>query len=283
MDHPKTITKNHLQIIGHPDSQEVLVFVHGFGTDLTFWSRITPPFMATHRIVLFDNAGVGQSDRSAFAQHHYLNLHAYATDLLEICEALQLKGATMIGHSAGAMIGALASLRQPERFSRLVFIGASPRYLNDVDYHGGLTEGDLSATYTAVMEDFSNWVTQFTPGAMNAPEKPELAHYFSETLRLIPPEQVLTALCAILQSDHRADIEKIALPTLIIQSQQDFFVPHEVAHYLHTHIAGSQLATIQAKGHFPHLSAPEEVIAAIQAFLPAPAKGSSSSRTTGSD
>jgi sigma-B regulation protein RsbQ len=59
----------------------------------------------------------------------------------------------------------------------------------------------------------------------------------------------------------------VSVPTLIIQSRNDYFVPIDVAEYIHTHIPNSELTVINAHGHLPHVSAPEEVIAAINRFI----------------
>ena len=78
---------------------------------------------------------------------------------------------------------------------------------------------------------------------------------------------MLTVLCSILQQDYRKDIEHVATPALIIQSQRDPFVPPFVANYLHNHLPGSRLAVIEAAGHLPHVSAPGEVAKAILDFI----------------
>ena len=75
----------------------------------------------------------------------------YATDLLEVCDALALKSAILVGHSAGAMVCALAALRRPSLVSRLVMISASPRYIDDVSCRGGFTRQDVDALYKQVM------------------------------------------------------------------------------------------------------------------------------------
>ena len=56
-------------------------------------------------------------------------------------------------------------------------------------------------------------------------------------------------------------------PVLLIQSHDDYFVPASVAEYLHAHIRGSVLKTIDAEGHLPHISAPDKVVAALREFL----------------
>jgi len=259
--------KNNVRILGNLDSGKSIILVHGFGTDQTSWNSMIPAFAEDHRIIVFDNVGAGESDPEAFVQYKYLGLKSYTRDLLDICEALEIRDACVIGHSAGGMIGALATIAGKQHFSKLVLLGASPRYLDDAQYVGGFTENDLKTIYSTVVENFLGWVDDFAPKAMNHPDKPELSQHFADTIRRIKPENVLTVLCAILQSDHREDIQDIDVPTLIIQAREDLFVPMEVALYLRDNIRDSRLVSIQACGHFPHMSAPQEVVRAIRGFL----------------
>ncbi len=118
------LRRNNVKVIGNQHAADTLVFVHGFGTDQTAWREVAAAFVTDHRVVLLDNVGAGASDAAAFAQHRYLNLRRYATDLVEVCAALALERPILIGHSMGAMICALATLERPGLASKLVFIGA---------------------------------------------------------------------------------------------------------------------------------------------------------------
>lgn len=267
MTHRPLLTRHNVKVSGNPQAARSLVFVHGFGTDRTVWDGITPAFEDRWRIVTFDNAGAGAADPAAFVQHRYLGLNGYADDLLQLCRDLELADACVVGHSAGGMIAALATLAEPRRFSALVMLGASPRYLDDAGYVGGFTEADLQAIYSRIVGGFQPWVDQLAATAMGNADRPELARQFAQTLGRVPPERALTVLCSILQSDHRADVERITQPTLIVQSREDVFVPGAVARFLHERIRGSRLAEIDASGHFPQLSAPAEVIGALRTFL----------------
>jgi sigma-B regulation protein RsbQ len=259
--------KNNVKVLGNLASGKSLVLVHGFGTDQTSWNSLIPAFAEDHKIIVFDHVGAGESDPEAFVQYKYLSLKSYTGDLLDICEDLGVQDACVIGHSAGGMIAALATIARKQHFSKLVLLGASPKYLNDAQYVGGLTENDLKTIYSTVVDNFLGWVSDFAPKAMNDPEKPELAQHFAQTIRRIKPENVLTVLCSILQSDYRREIQNIALPTLILHTREDLFVPLDVALYLRDHIPHSRLVSIQARGHFPHMSAPQEVARAIRGFL----------------
>jgi sigma-B regulation protein RsbQ len=267
MSHPDPLRKNNVRVTGQLGSPRCLVFVHGFGTDQTAWHPVAAEFEAEFQVVLLDAVGAGQSDPAAFVQHKYLKLQPYADDLLDVCDALSLDRPVVIGHSAGAMAAALAAVKRPERFGGLVMLGASPRYLNDDGYVGGFTEADLSQVYSSVLGSFADWVASFAPMAMGNPERPELARRFAQTLQAVPPDRVLTVLCSILQSDHRAEMSAVRVPTLILQAQGDGLVPLAVAEFLHRQIMGSQLKMLNASGHFPHLSAPQVVVDAMRGFV----------------
>lgn len=270
-DSSRVLRRHHATVLGHPDADRSVILSHGLGGDQTVWQQILPLFdTATAegwRVVLYDHAGAGRSDPAAFVQHRYLSLSAYADDLIELCDALQLGAVVGIGHSMGAMINVLASLRRPELFSRLVLIGASPCYREDGDYHGGLTHQALNEVYSAMRHDRDRWAGQFAPRTLGPEARPVHVQTFARALAAIPEERLLTVACAVFQSDHRADLGRITHPTLIVQSQDDPLVPQSVADYLHAHIPGSTLTGIAASGHLPHMTSPAAVRAAIQPFL----------------
>ena len=261
------LAKNQVVVAGNPDARRTLVFSHGFGTDQSTWQTLTSSFRDDYRLVLFDHVGGGRADPAAFEQHRYLNLQAYANDLLAICEALRIEDAVLVGHSAGAMAGALAAIKQPRRFAKLVLIAASPRYINDGDYHGGFTKAQLADLYSTVLGRFSEWVNELAPIAIGTDDRPDLVRSFADTLRTIPPERALTVLCSFLQSDHRADLARITQPTLLVHGRDDFFVPDSVVRFMQGAIRDGEVAWVNATGHFPHLVAPDETVAAMRAFL----------------
>lgn len=263
------LDNNCVTVLGNPDAAQTLIFAHGFGSDQTAWQSITPAFEDRYRIVLFDHAWHGGSERTAFAPHRYLNLHAYAQDLLGICQSLDLSNAVAIGHSVGAMIALLASIERPVHFSSLVMIGASARYLDAPDYTGGFNSDDLASVYREIMANYTRWVDQFAPLMIGEDQPPHFTRKFAASLKAIPKEHALTVACAIFQSDHRADLAHVSLPTLLLQTREDPAVPMSAASYLHDHIAGSVLRVIDTCGHLPHVTAPLQIVQAIDDFLSA--------------
>lgn len=115
----------HVREIGSGD--RIVVLAHGFGTDQSAWQRILPYF-SHYRIILYDLVCAGSVNPDYFDFARYTTLDAYVDDLLNILDALGIDRCAYIGHSVSAMIGILASIRRPELFSKLILIGASPRY-----------------------------------------------------------------------------------------------------------------------------------------------------------
>lgn len=261
------LKKNHVTIAGNLRSDKTMMFVHGFGTDQSAWRSVTPAFSNEYRLVLLDNVGANGADTDVFVPHRYQTLDKYADDLLDICDVMNVRDAILVGHSLGGMISILAGIRSPAYFSKIAVIGASPCYLNMNGYYGGLTHNDILDIYAAVQHNHWEWASSFAQMSMKNPDKPDLANEFAETLRKIPTARVLTVLQTIFQTDYREEISKLNIPTLIIQSQEDDFVPMQVAEFIHEKINGSKLEIIETIGHLPHITAPQKVISALARFI----------------
>lgn len=250
---------------GVGDDPRPIVLVHGFGTDQRVWDEVGPALTADHRVIRLDNAGSGGAT-DAFVGYQYLNLSRYARDVLDVLEELDLRDVTVVGHSAGAMIALLAAV-ESTRIGRLVLIGASPRYLDEPGYRGGMSEADVNAIYTAITLGYDSWADGFAPLALQQPPETDKAQAFADCIKALPVERTLTVLCSIFQSDHRASVARVRQPTLVVQTAHDPFVPIDVAHYLRDHIADSRLAVIDAIGHLPQLTAPELLVDTLRSFV----------------
>lgn len=257
--------RNNVNLLGN--GSQTLVFAHGFGSNQTAWRHQIAAFASNYRIVLFDHVGAGKSDFNAYSPRRYSSLYAYAEDLLDLCSELKLKSCILVGHSVSGMVSLLAALVEPQCFSQLIFVGASPRYLNDQGYVGGFEQSDLDALYSAMSTNYYAWASGFAPLVMGNPDKPELATEFASTLAAIRPDIAQAVARMIFESDHRAELPRLKTPTLILQSSNDIAVPPEVGRYMADKIPHSQLINIAAQGHLPHLSAPDTVTNVIASCL----------------
>ena len=262
------LRRNNVTVTGVPDGPPI-VFAHGFGCDQQMWSRVAPAFESDHRVVLFDHVGAGGSDLSAYDPVRHGRLEGYAADLVDVLDALGLPPVVFVGHSVSAMMGVLAAADRPELFDRLVLVGPSPRYVDDVGYRGGFTQAEIDELLDTMDGNYLGWSQHIAPVVMGVPDRPELGEELTSSFCRTDPAIARRCARTTFLSDNRRDLERVQTPALVVQSREDAIAPVEVGKYVHEHLQHSQFALLQATGHCPNLSAPEELLSVMQRYLAA--------------
>jgi sigma-B regulation protein RsbQ len=257
--------RNNVNVSGQ--GTRAVMFSHGFGCDQSMWSEVARAFEPDFRVILFDHVGAGQSDLTAYDARKYASLEGYADDVVEIGRALDLKDAIFVGHSVSAMIGALASLNAPEMFSDLVMVGPSPRYVDDGDYVGGFSHNQVEELLEFLADNHLGWSAAMAPAIIGNPDRPELGERLTNSFCATDPEIARQFARTTFFSDNRADLPRLAVRTLVLQCREDIIAPPCVGEYVHAQVPNSTYVLLNATGHCPNLSAPDEVTAAIRAFV----------------
>jgi pimeloyl-ACP methyl ester carboxylesterase len=245
----------------------ILVLQHGFGTDQTVWHKLLHGLEPHFQIVRMDLAGAGSRGWQSYDPARYDHIEAHADDLLQVLDDLGIEECLFVGASVGSMVGLLASIERPRLFRKVICIGASPRYLNAPDYVGGFEQEHLDAMYELMNRDYQGWISGFAPLAVRGLPESEAVREFSDSLFSLRPDIALSTARMIFQSDYRKQLALIDAPVVLLQTRNDIAVPNEVGKYLGTHIRNSILEVMPTEGHFPHLSAPEIVLSALQRHL----------------
>ena len=165
------------------------------------------------------------------------------------------------------MIGMLAALKAPGLFARMVMVCPSPRYINDEGYTGGFSRADIDDLLQVLESNFMGWSRSTAPAIMGNAERPELAQALSDSFCRTDPAIAKAFARVTFLSDLRSSLPLLALPTLILQTRADMVAPLEVGAYMRATLPDCRLVLMEATGHCPHMSAPEETIAAIKRFL----------------
>ena len=260
------LERNNVKERGNPDGQPML-FAHGFGCDQNMWRYVTPAFEDRYRIILFDHVGAGDSDISAYDFEKYDDLDGYATDIVDICREMELEDVVFVGHSVAAMMGVLAAKREPELFSSLVLVGPSPRYIDDNGYRGGFSREEIDDLLVSLESNFLGWSAQLAPAIMGNPDRPHLGEELTNLFCRTDPEIAAHFAKVTFTSDNRSDIEQVEVPSLVLQCSDDIIAPDGVGEYVAEKMPNAEYVKMEAVGHCPNLSAPEETIEAIENFL----------------
>jgi len=260
------LSRNNVKVCGR--GTQPMLFAHGFGCDQNMWRYVTPAFEDDYRVVLFDYVGSGRSDLAAYDARRYSTLDGYAQDVLDVCAALALRDVVLVGHSVSSMVAVLAANREPERFSRLVLIGPSPRYVNDAPrYVGGFERADIEGLLEMMDRNFIGWASFLAPAIIKNPDRPELGEELTASFCSTDPRIARRFAEATFFADNREDLGRVRVPALVMQCTDDMIAPMEVGEYVHRSMPGSTLRVMKATGHCPHMSHPEETVEAIREYL----------------
>ncbi|MFI2026511.1 alpha/beta fold hydrolase [Streptomyces buecherae] len=260
------LRRNNVTVAGNPQGPTV-VLAHGFGCDQNMWRLTVPALADAYRLVLFDYVGCGRSDLTAFSEERYASMEGYARDVVEVCEALDLRDAPFVGHSVSSMVGVLAAETAPERIGSLVMVAPSPRYVDDEGYHGGFSAQDIDELLASLESNYLGWSAAMAPVIMGHPDRPELGEELKNSFCATDPDMARVFARTTFLSDTRDDLARVKIPTLVLECVQDAIAPREVGAFVHQAIPGSTLVTLDTTGHCPHLSAPEATNEAIRDFL----------------
>ncbi len=259
------LKRNNVQISGN--GTQVIMFAHGFGCDQGMWRYITPAFEKEYQIVLFDYVGCGKSDIGSYTEARYGSLEGYALDIIEICRELKLKDVIFVGHSVSSMVGMLASIREPHLFKSLILVCPSPCYINKPGYYGGFEEKDLEDLMEVMDNNYVGWASFLAPVVMKNPGSPELTEELENSFCSMDKEITANFARVTFFSDNRSDLQKVLVPSLILQCAEDDIASKEVGQYVHRELKGSEIRYMKATGHCPHMSHPDETIKCIQEYV----------------
>lgn len=261
-----SLARHNVTVTGRAEGPPVM-FAHGFGCDQNMWRFVAPAFEDAFRVICFDHAGAGSADPAAYDEQRHSSLQGYADDVLDILHALEATGVVFVGHSVSSMIGVLAAVAEPERFAKLVLVCPSPRYVDDEGYVGGFTEADVRELLESLDSNYLGWSSAMAPVIMGNEDRPELSGELTESFCRTDPHIARRFAEVTFTSDNRSDLALVRTPALVLQCASDAIAPVSVGRYVADELPDATLVLLQATGHCPNLSAPEETVAAMSPFL----------------
>jgi len=266
MNKDEILKRNNVNVIGTGD--QTLLFAHGFGCDQNMWRLLTPLLSEKFKIVLFDYVGSGKSDPKAFDTEKYAKLDGYAQDVIEVCEALELRDVTLVGHSVSAMIGLIASIKAPDLFAKMAMICPSPCFLNEPpDYFGGFERADLEELIDLMDKNYIGWANHLAPLVMGTSNAAELIQELSGSFCSTDPYVAKTFAKATFFSDCRSLLALAKHPTLVFQSSADALASVSVGEFVQKAMPQAELEIIEAEGHCLHMTHPNQLVPSLNRLM----------------
>ena len=232
--------------------RKTIVLVHGSGCSADSWRYQMDGLSGHFEVISPDLPGHGGSEPL-----HEPSVQRYATAVQGLLQHTRRQRVILTGHSMGAAVALQVALEHREMLKALVLVAATS-YLDTL----ALTP-DILLWAAATMPHkfkgmfFSDLVT------------PEALAVARADVRRCSLETVLGDFAACRHFDFRSRLKDVHLPTLILCGGQDRITPIRHSRRLHQEIRDSELVVIEKAGHMLPLEAPEQVNAAIRAFIKA--------------
>jgi sigma-B regulation protein RsbQ len=150
----------------------------------------------------------------------------------------------------------------------VIWLWWDPRLaINDGDYQGGFSAAQIEELLDSLADNYLGWSAAMAPAIMGNSDRPELGEELTDSFCRADPEIAKQFARATFMSDNRADLHKITARTLMLQCSNDVIAAENVGEYVNKQVSGRRIIYVKASGHCPNLSAPDEVISAINDFV----------------
>lgn len=239
-----------------------LLLVSGLGGVASFWDAHVPAFAERFTVVLHDHRGTGRSSASKIDY----SVDQMADDLLQLMDHLDIARADFIGHSTGGAIGQTLAIDSAERIGRLVLSAtwaAADHYFKRLfDVRGAILSAGGIEAYVRSHALFMfppTWTRDRFAGLLKGE---------TEAIASFPkPEIMLSRIRGILKFDRKAELGKIAAPTLVIGARDDITTPAYFSEELGRLIPNAETVILETGGHFFPIVHPESFREHVLEFL----------------
>ena len=239
-----------------------LVLIHGWGMHSGIWEPIIDKFSNEYTLHLVDIPGMGKS--------HVIDPY----DLNHVVEVISESLPTsfdILGWSLGSLITLKMSLMYPEKIHRMVLVGGTPCFINQIDWSHGVDIRDFNDFANKLFKNYKSTMINFYTLQLNHSKNSKL---LIKKLKQIdeaenPPDvkSLQLGLDILLKNDLRDDINKIDHQTLLIVGDMDRLTPKSASMWLESHMKKGQLKVIEGASHIPFLSHPDEFFRHLDRFL----------------
>lgn len=168
----------------------------------------------------------------------------------------------VLGHSIGGMLAIEFALRFPHRVRRLVLYATTPAFggrdpaFAEAFLRERLAPLDAGQTMAEIAQ--TAIPSMMADAAAAAPAIAAMA--------AVPAESYRATVRALTTFDRRADLPRLAAPTLLIAGERDPLAPVKTMQRMADAIPGARLVVIPGAGHLAHLEAPAGFLAALEGF-----------------
>lgn len=225
-----------------------IVFVHGWTLSSAIWNAQTD-WLATQglRAIAYDRRGHGQSSKPD-SRYDY---DALTSDLATVLDKLDLTDVVLVSHSMGAGEAVRYLARHgTRRVSRALLVAPTTPYaLKTDDNPEGMDRAVFDKMAAALQANRHGYLAAGAPGLLGRNAEPILVDWAMSIALQAAPQAQVGCLRAFTETDFRADLKAVTVPTLILYGSADAPPTPANARRTQAGIAGSRIGIYEGAPH----------------------------------
>lgn len=233
---------------GSPDATVVLI--GSLGSDRSMWDPQIAGLTSVANVLAVDLRGHGASPAPA-GPYSVADL---AGDVVAVLDSIGVNRAHLVGLSLGGAVAQWIAVHRPARVQTLSLLCTSARFGESQAWLDRASATRSSGTQSLADAVLSRW---FTPEL--AARDTELAARHRQMIVDTPDEGYASCCDALADFDNRADLGRIAAPTLVIAGEQDPSTPPADLKIIADGIARSTLHVLDPAAHLANVEQAGEV------------------------
>jgi 3-oxoadipate enol-lactonase len=237
---------------------DAVVLVHGHPFDRTMWRPQVERFSQTHRVIVPDQRGYGESP----VVPGKTTLDVFAGDIADLMDRLAIDSFILGGLSMGGQIAMECYRLFPGRIRGLMLADTFPQAETSA---GHKVRNDMA---DRLLHEGMGPYADEVIWKMVAPYNEHAAEHVLSMMRNAPPEGAAAALRGRAERPDYVDmLTKVTVPALVVVGRDDEYTPVSEAERMRDLIPGARLAIIEGAAHMPNLERQTEFDHAFQRFL----------------
>lgn len=232
-----------------PEAGVPVIFFNHLAAELDRWDpRVVDGIAAKHRVIVFDNRGVGASEGSTPD-----TVEAMARDATAFIRALGFEEVDLLGFSLGGFISQVIALEEPQLVRRMILAGTGPAGGVGIDKVTSVTIRDMiKAALTFKHPEYYLFFTGTSNGRREA--RDFLRRLKERTHNRDKPVSISAFLAQLkaIRSWGRAapaDLSRIKQPVLVANGDSDRMVPSSNSADLARRLPNAELVIYEDAGH----------------------------------
>jgi pimeloyl-ACP methyl ester carboxylesterase/tetratricopeptide (TPR) repeat protein len=234
-----------------------VIMLHGYTDSWFSYSPVLPLMDNKYRVYALDQRGHGDSTRPMGGYA----MQQFAADVIAFMDAMNIKQATIVGHSMGSFVAQHVASEAPERVSKLVLVASATTVRNNTVRE---LQREIDALKDTVPEAFAR---DFQVSTIFHPLPAEFLQAVVKESLKVPAHVWRETMAEMLSPEADVELKKIKTPTLILWGDKESIFPRSEQDLLVSALRNSVLKVYPDTGHALHWERPERFAKDIQEFI----------------